>query len=108
MSENIKRCVDCFHYNACKDWVDGWVGPRMVHFPYEADADDDLICDYFTPATDVAEVQHGKWCDGICTNCGHEALDYLEETPCGCTMRTYITKFCPNCGARMDAERSEQ
>ena len=43
----------------------------------------------------------GKWLDGICTNCGHEALDYLDETPCGCSMRTYITKYCPNCGARM-------
>lgn len=43
----------------------------------------------------------GRWLDGICTNCGHEALDYLDETPCGCSMRTYITKYCPNCGAKM-------
>ena len=43
----------------------------------------------------------GEWYEGICTNCGHEALDYLDETPCGCSMRTYITKYCPNCGAKM-------
>ena len=57
-------------------------------------------------ATDLVEEGYCKqieaeWYDGICTNCTHEALDYLDETPCGCTMRTYITKFCPNCGAKM-------
>jgi membrane protease subunit (stomatin/prohibitin family) len=50
---------------------------------------------------DYRKQSEGEWYDGICTNCGHEALDYLDETPCGCTMRTYITKFCPNCGAKM-------
>ena len=49
----------------------------------------------------------GEWYEGICTNCGHEALDYLDETPCGCTMRTYITKYCPNCGAKMKGDKTD-
>jgi hypothetical protein len=56
----------------------------------------------YAPTADVEVVRHARWLDGRCTNCGHEALDYLDETPCGCTMRTYITKYCPNCGAKMD------
>ena len=49
------------------------------------------------PAADVAPVVHSKWeicCDGYypyCRNCGRE--------PQGREM----TKFCPNCGAKMDA-----
>lgn len=55
------------------------------------------------PTADVEVVRHARWLDGRCTNCGHEALDYIDETPCGCcAMRTYITKYCPECGAKMD------
>lgn len=59
------------------------------------------------PTADVEEVRHGEWYYGICTNCGHEALDYLDETPSGCAMTTYITKYCPECGAKMDGERKK-
>ena len=66
------------------------------------------------PTLDVAPVRHGKWiygedcvamCDGYrCSNCGyfvpwdyqHKFISYIEEY-----------KYCPECGARMDAERKE-
>ena len=106
MSENIKRCVDCFHYNACKDWVDGWVGKDSI-FPYEANADE-VLCEYFKPTADVAEVRHGKWrvhdsdlgyVQFACSLCEELVTLDDEEKP---------YPYCPNCGAKMDAERKEQ
>lgn len=52
------------------------------------------------PTADVVEVVHARWYDGRCTNCCHEALDYFDDYE----MKTYITKYCPECGARMDKE----
>lgn len=52
------------------------------------------------PAADVAPVVHGEWLlrhEG----CGH----YWECSVCHtnpCIYVTEHTKFCPNCGARMD------
>ena len=49
------------------------------------------------PAADVAPVVHGKWIKGkYCSSCEYD--------------NTYIcceeTKFCPNCGARMDGDKN--
>lgn len=68
MSENIKRCVDCFHYNACKDWVDGWVGPRLVHFPYEANTEDDL-CEYYNAGATIIPIKLNQIVYKICPKC---------------------------------------
>lgn len=53
------------------------------------------------PAADVAPVVHGRWIertDGgeglVCENC-RAGYTVYDETP-----------FCPNCGARMDDEKS--
>ncbi len=67
-------------------------------------AAEDIFCELVETAPTVyaVEVVHGRWVDnGIpesmlskCTVCGF---------PCGaCTFN-----FCPNCGAKMDGERSE-
>ena len=50
------------------------------------------------PAADVAPVVHSKWeicCDGYYPYCKH-----CRNEPQGRVM----TKFCPNCGAKMDEE----
>ena len=54
------------------------------------------------PAADVAPVRHGRWIDkveyAVCTECGGLSgtqYDGVEHIP-------LMTKFCPNCGARMD------
>ena len=55
------------------------------------------------PTVDAAPVRHGRWIEGtlssrlICSECGHEAK-YNENAN-----EPYFTKFCPECGARMDA-----
>lgn len=49
-----------------------------------------------TPAADVAEVKHGKWLS-----------NGLRNLQCSLCRNYNIEKsrFCPNCGARMDGER---
>ena len=63
------------------------------------------------PTADVVPVRHGKWkqWDGYgyedtyeCTECG-EPFVLIEGTP---LQNGY--NYCPNCGARMDAERKEE
>ena len=39
----MKRCVDCFHYKACRDWRHTWA-PEDLKFPYEC-ADNETICE---------------------------------------------------------------
>ena len=53
-------------------------------------------------ALDVAPVVHARWeylyCDSVCSACGHinraDRLTRLRDD----------TKYCPNCGARMDGD----
>lgn len=56
------------------------------------------------PAADVAEVVHGKWFwadDGYCrcSECTQKAplVQPLDDEP-----EAVMTKYCPNCGAKMD------
>lgn len=49
------------------------------------------------PLRDVAPVRHGKWINGICSECGAGAYeDYYR--------RDILTSYCPDCGARMDGK----
>lgn len=50
------------------------------------------------PAADVAEVRHGRWIDGVCSECGFDAMYYK-----GIPAQVY-TDYCPSCGARMGEE----
>lgn len=44
------------------------------------------------PAAEVEPVRHGRWNpDGSCSECG----EYDNKDP-------YGSKYCPNCGAKMD------
>ena len=60
------------------------------------------------PTVDAAEVVHAEWrIDGFCTNCHYRAD--VQSIGFNCTGGTRIeykrTKFCPECGAKMDGER---
>lgn len=49
------------------------------------------------PAADVAPVVHGRWDEtGYCVNCGRHAPFWSISFCC------YKSKYCPNCGAKMD------
>ena len=80
-------CNDCIHYGIC-----------LFHHTDE----EYKKCVHFKPSADVVEVRHGEWkicSDGyypFCSKCGVE--------PQSGTM----TRFCPDCGAKMDGERREQ
>ena len=41
----MKGCVECIHYEACKDWRYSWA-PEDLSFPYVC-KDDEHLCDYF-------------------------------------------------------------
>ena len=62
------------------------------------------------PTADVVEVRHGHWIE-------HTAKpDWLEDdvevfyncSECGTSHWSITPPFCPNCGAKMDGERSEE
>ena len=79
------------------------------------------------PTADVAEIRHGEWLEDeynettYCSECEEEALynstfelqfDYDWEenlVPCGYEEhKEYIrTKYCPNCGAKMDGDTND-
>lgn len=61
------------------------------------------------PTVDAVPVRHGKWLPKhhyvaghefvsghICSECGDDALNAEGDE--------FLTDYCPNCGARMDAE----
>ena len=56
----------------------------------------------------LCEVRHGEWehedeydDEYLCSNCGKLAPLSIGQ------IHEYTTKYCPNCGAKMDGERSE-
>jgi hypothetical protein len=63
-------------------------------------------------------VKHGRWIDGVCSNCKEEAIsrswdepiyDYdWEENLRYSYTETHteyqLTDYCPNCGAKMDGD----
>lgn len=53
------------------------------------------------PAADVAPVIHGRWNDGICSECGFDAMYYKGES-----VQVY-TRYCPTCGALMDGKEDK-
>ena len=55
--------------------------------------------DALDKAPTVEERKTGKWTmDGFCTVCGEEAI--TEWNDCGGELA--FTKYCPNCGARIE------
>lgn len=58
------------------------------------------VCDFIIlqPAADVAPVRHGLW---VCVDTDNEQFFICNR----CKRKEYWeSKYCPNCGARMDAE----
>lgn len=51
------------------------------------------------PTDDVAEVKHGKWIDGQCSECGCDVPAYIEDWH---WIKDMDAKYCPMCGAKMD------
>ena len=56
------------------------------------------------PAVDAEPVRHGKW--GECHITGYDGLHAVYTRPCSeCGHEArFSTRYCPVCGAKMDAE----
>lgn len=92
MAERESICLRCFHSYVCEQFNEHRdVKNDKCHF----------YNDHFVPYADVAQVRRGRWLWNetgelgweqyyICSNCGDN--EYWES------------KFCPNCGAKMDLE----
>lgn len=61
------------------------------------------------PSVDAVPVMHGRWLknkygETVCSECNNDALQVLT----GCLVNRHFeyrkSKFCPNCGAKMDKE----
>ena len=60
------------------------------------------------PPVDAEPVRYGEWIDphdpwtgGICSACGYQTGERMGH------LKLHY-RYCPNCGARMDAERKEE
>ena len=60
------------------------------------------------PASDVAEVVHGEWLENdgrcYCNRCFEFSCTVTDDTG---IIHNDLTKFCPNCGAKMDGGKTE-
>ena len=105
-----------------------WTNPDKSKYRVTVGIDDVQFSIDKIPAADVAEVRHGEWLEDeynettYCSECKEEALynstfelqfDYDWEenlVPCGYEEhKEYIrTKYCPNCGAKMDGGKQDE
>lgn len=85
----IKCAID-----AIDDWEGGWNPNREV-----------VIRKYFEelPAVDAVPVVHGRWIYE------HDDPTMLPCSVCGYRVFRYNnTRYCPNCGARMDGDNDDE
>lgn len=92
-------CKDCIHYDVCQ------YNAYLEATQYAKDEKiyvtirNNIACKFFKNKADVVEVKHGKWINGDmptyggfkCTSCKKNSIQN--------------SKYCPNCGARMDGSR---
>lgn len=60
------------------------------------------------PAAEVAEVRHGRWKNGICTDCGFDIRCLTDGEN---DLEEWVWEgldYCPNCGCRMDKEAEHE
>lgn len=93
--KGITCCADCTHYNLKKHRCNRG-------FDIENDPRDHFYDNCDLP--DVQPVVHGKWIPvtsgnwgSMCNLCQRPAPTYKNGTE-------YASRYCPNCGARMDLE----
>jgi hypothetical protein len=89
-----KKCGDCFHADVCEE------SDTLVGFSRENPA----YCGMFLDNSDVVEVVHGRWIwkNGKCFCSACSKLGESKQVYQDGTVDEY--PYCPNCGAKMDAE----
>ena len=74
--------------------------PRWTEKHIEELVNDFIVIPIDTPAADAAPVVHAKWI--ICSDGYYPYCSNCKREPQGREM----TKFCPNCGAKMDDDEN--
>ena len=88
------KCGDCFHADLCEE-------SKML---FGFNRDNPAYCGMFLNCADVAPVRHGRWeCNKPCPVCGEDRFKGLDAD----IWADWEPPYCPNCGAKMDKEKSE-
>ena len=95
---NVDALIEKFEkdkFDRCRDDYQSGYNDGMLHA--------EVVADNF-PTVDAVPVKHGKWIQRT------EYIDDMGFTGCRCSECNYWKPmgewhYCPNCGARMDAER---
>lgn len=58
------------------------------------------------PSADVAPVRHGHWIHERLPSTSGGSYAVIRCSECQLQVPTYETRFCPNCGAKMDEENN--
>lgn len=106
--ERMMTCRDCIHYEVCKEaenLSETWL---IATTPYD---NMKKWCSHFENKADYAEVKHGEWVDKRwTTECDWCDMNHHSITCSVCKEETYggiKTKYCPDCGAKMDGKKGE-
>ena len=108
-------CKDCIHYEPCKTWVEDAFSNGEHFFPYE---EPESWCVDYKSITDVVEVRRGRWLSAYeyAVKIGATDERLIENAKndkwwkfcCHCEHSVkWDYNYCPNCGAKMDTERSK-
>lgn len=67
--------------------------------------DGDHVCRLILDAPVLDTNIHARWINDVptCSNCGCGAPDIKMDIS-GFTVKWWLSKYCPNCGAKMDLE----
>lgn len=60
------------------------------------------------PSIDAEPVKHGRWINGICSECGCDrVITKVYRNDEVAWTATYKDNYCPNCGAKMNEVNNE-
>lgn len=98
-------CKDCIHFVACVDfWYSDYDCCGNIEQSKQKHANDE-VCVHFKPTADVAEVRHGYWIrESFIDKHGEKMFTSPKCSLCD-NIETFRSKYCPECGAKMDGER---
>ena len=85
----MSKCKDCLYYESCSTFS------KII----TSAVDVETGCEHFKNRKDFVEVVHGRWTDE------HQGFMYYDATCSVCGKHNdSASKFCPNCGAKMDGD----
>ena len=107
----VVRCRDCIHWRGQNDICEGIAidfgedGYCSEGKHKDGGQEDDEPC-LMTAAPEIVEVTHGRWIEID----GDELRRLCECDSCHDWVMfdgSYVAKYCPNCGAKMDGGRGD-